>query len=268
MNNYSFDGVRQEIIDALVTEINNLVPEHGYVHSNLLPGRVEQTTRALIEKHPDMQVFKDNPQYADMMHFAGAIHDLGKLDIDEKILLKPTRLTDEEYAKIKEHPQLGFKRLLSVFENYHNLSKQELQLYSICKNIILQHHERGDGRGYPNGLTSKEISLEAQIMAVEDSYDAMTINRGYNNQKNHEFAKKDLKKWGIAYNQEIVDISMEAKEQEMFLSRDDINLEQDENIEKNEKNKEIKRTEITEESKESIGNKENIKTENEFELDL
>ena len=215
MPKYSFRGVRPAIIDALEHEINKLVPNNGYVHGQVLPDRVEATSQAYMEKHPELEIFKQNPQFAKMMNIAAAIHDLGKLDVANSILLKRGKLTNEEFAEIKKHPVYGAERLKNIFRNFKDFSKEEMQLYVMCKNVILQHHEKGTGRGYPNNLTTGSISLEAEIMAVEDSYDAMTINRGYNNPKSLEEAKEDLKSWGPAYNQEIVDISMNLKQKEL-----------------------------------------------------
>lgn len=215
MPKYSFRGVRPTIIDALEHEIDKLIPNNGYVHGQVLHDRVEATSQAYMEMHPELETFKQNPQFAKMMNIAAAIHDLGKLDVANSILLKRGKLTNEEFAEIKKHPEYGAERLKNIFRNFGDFSKEEMQLYVMCKNVILQHHEKGTGRGYPNNLTADSISLEAEIMAVEDSYDAMTINRGYNNPKSLEEAKEDLKSWGLAYNQEIVDISIDLKQKEL-----------------------------------------------------
>ncbi len=98
---------------------------------------------------------------------AGLIHDIGKMGIDEKILNKSGELSDEEWKEIKRHPEIGYRILSSVNE------------FSEMANCILEHHERWDGRGYPNGLKGKEISLQGRIIAVADSFAAMTSDRTY-----------------------------------------------------------------------------------------
>lgn len=98
---------------------------------------------------------------------AGLIHDIGKMGIDEKILNKPGALNQEEWKEIQRHPEIGYRILSSVNE------------FSEMANCILEHHERWDGRGYPKGLKGEEISLQGRIVAVADSFDAMTSDRTY-----------------------------------------------------------------------------------------
>jgi len=97
---------------------------------------------------------------------AALFHDMGKLYVADEILLKEGKLTDEEYQEIIKHPDYGYKLAL------------EQDMIDVAE-IILQHHERCDGSGYPKGLKSDEILLEAKIIAVIDSYDAMTSDRPY-----------------------------------------------------------------------------------------
>lgn len=238
----SFVNVRPEIIEAFQKEINLLTPKNGYLHSNKLSDNVKETTKEFIKNHldnpstllskeADNQPFVDNPQYAEMVAFAAKIHDIGKLDIDRNILLKKTRLTDAEFNKIKEHPERGYIMFKNIWNNFGIVSKEEAQLYKICKNVILQHHERGDYFGYPKGLGANEISLEAKIVAVEDSYDAMTIDRGYNTPKTPPEVKKEFSRFQNAYDKEIVDISLNLKEKALEKSMKNNLIENDENVE-------------------------------------
>lgn len=94
------------------------------------------------------------------------VHDIGKMKISNAILNKPGKLTEEEFAEIKRHPQYGVE-LLSGF-----LSEPSLD-------IVLHHHERYDGTGYPEGLKENEISDNAKITTIADVYDALTTNRAY-----------------------------------------------------------------------------------------
>jgi len=99
---------------------------------------------------------------------AGLLHDLGKLKIDEKILCKPGKLTDEEFAVIKTHPTLGFDQVCYR----EDLCEGQLMM-------VYQHHERLDGRGYPVGVMESEIHPWAKICAVVDVYEALTSHRPY-----------------------------------------------------------------------------------------
>lgn len=101
------------------------------------------------------------------IYYAGLIHDVGKLGIDNKIINKPGRLVDEEFAEIKRHPDFGYEILkgISVKGKFADGAK--------C------HHERIDGKGYPEGLSGDKISQLAKIIAVADAYDAMTSKRSY-----------------------------------------------------------------------------------------
>lgn len=103
----------------------------------------------------------------DTIRHASLLHDVGKIGISEQILLKPGRLTDEEFETIKSHPHIGAGILNSI----------EF-LKNVCE-IIKHHHERYDGRGYPSGLTAQEIPLGSRIICVADSFDAITSNRPY-----------------------------------------------------------------------------------------
>jgi diguanylate cyclase (GGDEF)-like protein/PAS domain S-box-containing protein len=101
------------------------------------------------------------------MEIAGLMHDIGKIGVPEAILNKPTSLTPSEWEKMKRHPEIGYRILLSTQE------------YSEVADFILAHHERWDGKGYPRGLAGEAIPLESRIITVADSYDAMTTQRPY-----------------------------------------------------------------------------------------
>lgn len=102
------------------------------------------------------------------------LHDLGKLTVDDQILRKPGKLTDEEYAIMKTHAEKGAQMILTVLQGIEN--KDVLR---ISQNIAHYHHERWDGRGYPEQLAGENIPLEARIMAIADVYDALVSRRCY-----------------------------------------------------------------------------------------
>lgn len=101
------------------------------------------------------------------LEYAAILHDIGKVGIPDDILNKPSRLTDEEYEVVKMHPHVGAQILKDI-----------PYLNAVCK-VIEQHHERIDGRGYPNGIKEGEINVLAQILSIADAYDAMTSQRPY-----------------------------------------------------------------------------------------
>lgn len=116
------------------------------------------------------------------LEFGSYLHDLGKTKIDTAIIQKPSRLTEEEYEQMKLHTIYGAEMIRS----FEDSSLEEIAL------MIEQHHERVDGKGYPFQLSDKSILLESQIIAVADSYDAMTSQRSYNRVKSKKDAIDEL----------------------------------------------------------------------------
>ena len=115
---------------------------------------------------------------------AASLHDIGKIGINEKILNKAGRLTPQEIEKMKEHTVIG----ASILENMELFKDEELvkTAYQICR----WHHERYDGRGYPDGLKGEEIPVSAQVVALADVYDALVSRRVYKKSYSHEEAMK------------------------------------------------------------------------------
>ncbi|MCA9270614.1 MAG: HD-GYP domain-containing protein, partial [Planctomycetales bacterium] len=107
------------------------------------------------------------PERADRLYLTGLLHDIGKIGVSDAALKKPGRLTDEEFEDIKRHPDEGWAIL------------HELKPLAYVLPGMLQHHERVDGLGYPDGLKDDDISLDGRILAVVDAYDAMTSDRPY-----------------------------------------------------------------------------------------
>ncbi len=140
---------------------------------------------------------------ADMLKSVAELHDIGKLGIEESILNKDGKPTPEEWEIIKEHPKTGEEILTPVF-----LDKKKLA-------IVRSHHERYDGKGYPDGLKGDEIDILAQIVSVADSYDAMTSKRAYRNSLGKAIATQELKKnSGTQFNPKVVDAFLRVLERE------------------------------------------------------
>lgn len=126
---------------------------------------------------------------------AGILHDIGKIGISDAVLLKPGRLTDEEYEQIKKHPEIG----KSILEPVHCLADKIPLIY--------HHHERIDGTGYPEGLSGENIPQGARILAIADSYQAMTSDRPYRKALSIQVAISELEKFkGRQFDAKIVDV--------------------------------------------------------------
>lgn len=130
------------------------------------------------------------------------LHDIGKIEIPDRVLNKPERLTDEEYALMKSHVVRGSK-ILEKFTLIENVAEG-----------ALYHHEKYDGTGYVSGLKGEEIPLNARIIGIADAFDAMTANRVYRNKMDTEYVLNELKKGrGTQFDPELVDIMLELIEE-------------------------------------------------------
>lgn len=132
------------------------------------------------------------------LQFGSILHDIGKIGVPEYILHKKDRLTQEEYEKIKEHPEIGYQLL------------SNLDFLDSSRRIIYEHHERVDGKGYPRGLKRDEIHFLAKIVCVADAFDAMTSNRAYRAVMSIDDALNELVgNKGTQFDEEIVDAFIE-----------------------------------------------------------
>lgn len=123
-----------------------------------------------------------------LIYQAGILHDVGKIITPDSILLKPGKLTEQEYSLIKDHVVAGYKIL------------SEIPMYQELAEIVYTHHEHYDGSGYPQGIKGEDIPIYARIMTIADTFDAMTTSRIYKTKKSAADAIKELKKLsGIWY---------------------------------------------------------------------
>lgn len=130
----------------------------------------------------------------DLIKSAALLHDIGKIGIDKKILNKDGKLEKDEFDTIKSHPEIG-ATIISDLSYLSNITE-----------IIRHHHERNDGRGYPDGLDHDKIPLETSILTIADSFDAMTTNRPYRHSLSLETALNEIKiNAGTQFNPDIVD---------------------------------------------------------------
>ena len=159
----------EEIIDILGT-----VVEYRSLESGEHIKRVKGFTKILGEEFS-----KDYPEYGideeklEIITSASALHDIGKIAIPDNILLKPSRLTDEEFTCMKTHTIRGCEILSDIKDVWDD--EYNKTCYEICR----YHHERYDGKGYPDGLKGDEIPISAQLVSIADVYDALTNERCY-----------------------------------------------------------------------------------------
>jgi len=132
-------------------------------------------------------------ELTDTAIFAASLHDIGKIGVPDHVLLKAGRLDDDEFNWIRKHPEWGWIAL----RNVNGFEQAAL--------LVLHHHERLDGAGYPSGLRGTEIPLGSRIIAVADSYDALTTNRPYRTARTREEALAELQRCvGTQFDPEVV----------------------------------------------------------------
>lgn len=173
---------RENNTDMLVGVLSHIV-EFRNGESGLHVRHIRIITELLLRRLLEISSrYSITAEQQDMIPLASALHDIGKIGIDEKILNKPGKLTPEEFEVMKTHSMLGAKML-------HDLDGfAEQPLLQTAYEIARWHHERWDGRGYPDGLKGDEIPISAQLVSLADVYDALTSERYYKKAFSHERA--------------------------------------------------------------------------------
>ncbi len=134
---------------------------------------------------------------------AALLHDVGKIGVSDRILLKPGKLTEQEWQDMKKHPAIGYE----ILKGFKQLAA--------AREIVYSHHERYDGRGYPRGLAGDTIPLGARIFSVADAFDTMTSDRPYQKRRTYEMARKEiLKGSGAQFDPKVVEAFMTVPEDE------------------------------------------------------
>ena len=173
---------RENNTDMLVGVLSHIV-EFRNGESGLHVRHIRIITEMLLHRLLEISSrYSITAEQQDMIPLASALHDIGKIGIDEKILNKPGKLTPEEFEVIKTHSMLGAQILYDL----DNFSEQPL--LQTAYEIARWHHERWDGRGYPDGLKGDEIPISAQLVSLADVYDALTSERCYKKDFSHEKA--------------------------------------------------------------------------------
>ncbi|WP_087026594.1 response regulator [Thaumasiovibrio subtropicus] len=177
--------------DAIVYSLAGLAetrdPETG---DHIL--RTQYYVRALAEELSQKSKYHEKlcDNVIDAYFKAAPLHDIGKVGITDNILLKPGKLTFEEFEEMKKHPMLGLQTLLKAEKR---LGKPNM-LLNAAKEIAYGHHEKWDGSGYPEGLSGENIPLSARLMALADVYDALISRRVYKDPMSHDAAKSIIVK--------------------------------------------------------------------------
>ena len=178
-----------------VALVNAIDAKDTYTHGH--SSRVADYSRRLAEMN------KKSEQECDEIYYAALVHDVGKIGVPRSIINKASRLTDEEYSIIKQHPTMGVQILQSI---------SEFPTLSIGAHY---HHERYDGKGYPDGLAGTDIPEVARIICVADAYDAMTSNRSYRGFMPQDAVKKEIEKGrGTQFDPEIAGMMLDIMEED------------------------------------------------------
>ena len=185
-NLFLFKTIYEHINETLKSLINSIEARDKYTKRHS-----ERVTALALKIASEMGLSSEEKN---TLVFAGYLHDIGKIGVRDSILLKPNNLTGEEFREIMVHPVIG------------ETIVKPLTLLPKVPTIIRHHHERWDGSGYPDGLKGKEIPLESRILAVADTFDAMTSIRPYRYQKTvNEAIREIIAKKNIYFDPEVVD---------------------------------------------------------------
>ena len=166
-------------------------------YTNGHSGRVAEYSKEIAKR------YGYSVKQQDEIYMMGLLHDVGKIGVPDAVINKPGRLDDEEFEQIKKHPVLGDKILKKI---------REMPKLAIGARW---HHERYDGTGYPDGLAGKDILEEARIIAVADSYDAMTSNRSYRGLLPQEKVREEIEKGqGTQFDPVFADIMLQIMDED------------------------------------------------------
>jgi putative two-component system response regulator len=166
------EEIQKSFINAVSSLAYALEAKDIYTH-----GHSERVTNIAVKIAEELGL---SDKEMEKIRLAGLLHDIGKIGVREDILNKPGKLSAEEFEQVKTHSQIGERILKPVIKDKDILD------------MVIHHHERYDGQGYPDGLTDGQISTNASILAVADAYDAMTSDRPYRKALTIEEARKEL----------------------------------------------------------------------------
>lgn len=198
----------ENINDSVVEALSNII-EYRSVEVGGHVKRIKLYTNAMLQniynnpkKYKQFNIKKDK---IELISQAAMLHDIGKISIPDHILLKPGKLTEQEFEIMKTHSENG-DIIITNFIKFHDKEYKEL-LHEICR----WHHERWNGNGYPDGLKGNEIPVSAQIVGVADVYDALTSDRVYKKAYSHEESVEIInKEKGSGFSELMIDCFNES----------------------------------------------------------
>jgi len=176
-------------------------------------GHIKRTQiyiRLLAEALKDERGYREilDTDTIDLLGKSAPLHDIGKVGVSDSILLKPGKLTPQEFEQMKQHTTYGRHAILSAERKLGNTS-----FLRLAREIVYTHHEKWNGSGYPEGLKGDQISIAGRLMALADTYDALISKRVYKSQLSHEQAVQViLQEKGLQFDPAVVDAFMKVKE--------------------------------------------------------
>lgn len=188
----SADTIREKVLNALKQDKSledllqsfkhvQLKDNGSYKHLERMKEYARVLTTELKNSCKNLKIDED---FIKNIELASVLHDIGKSKITDKILKKPDKLTDDEYKDVKNHSMLGYKMLEKI---------KNTPFIKMAKDVVLSHHERYDGTGYPEQKAGEDIPLSARIVAICDVYDALRETRVYKENFSHEKSVEIIK---------------------------------------------------------------------------
>ncbi len=190
-NNALYDSIYNNLLNTLRSLVYIIEARDPYTkqHSERVTSYAIEIARTMGLGNEELEILK----------FGGYLHDIGKIGVRDTILLKPGKLTPDEWRQVQMHPVIG------------NNIVQPIRFLDSEREIILHHHERYDGNGYPHGLKAEEIPPLARILSVADAYDAMTSSRAYRPAKSHASSVEEIRQCaGSQFDPDVVVAFMET----------------------------------------------------------
>jgi len=188
--------------------------------------RTQHYMRALgnqLKTHPRFADFLSDGM-VDVLFKCAPLHDIGKVGIPDRILLKPGHYEPEEFEIMKAHPTLG----RDAIANAQKIAGEPIEFLETAKEIIYSHHEKWDGSGYPQGLDGDEIPIAARLMALADVYDALISHRVYQDSMSHEQATQIIVEGrGQHFDPDVVDAFLELGNEFQFITSRFVDTEKD-----------------------------------------
>lgn len=205
-------GAQKAIISSLAGLTEGRDPETGH--------HLERTRNYLVVLAKQLRKDKKyrkliTNEFIEDLYGAAPLHDIGKVGIRDTVLLKESKLTNEEYEEMKQHVQIGKQVLQNTIDKF----KLKPSFFIIGRNICAYHHEKYNGKGYPEGLKGQEVPLEARVFALCDAYDVIRSKRPYKGKLSHEEALRRIKSdSGEHFDPDIVDAFLKCEKEFLKIS--------------------------------------------------